>query len=181
MSCPLIWCASILSSCNVLHTCFKKLIFFREASTSTTVRFGINVLRGIPGNPPPDPISSNEMLEGIMTAAKYKLANLTVILDYNDVQLDGFVHDIMPLEPIIEKWRTFHWDVIEIDGHNMHQILDALEEVEKIHDRPTVIIARTIKGKGVPFMENRYVWHGLAPTEEQLVEAKRELREGDKL
>jgi transketolase len=117
--------------------------------------------------------------EGVMTAAKFRLDNLTVIADYNDVQLDGFVHDIMPLEPFTDKWKAFNWAVLEIDGHNMHQILDALAEVERIHDRPSVIVARTVKGKGVSFMENQYSWHGAAPTTEELENARKELVQGE--
>jgi len=113
--------------------------------------------------------------EGVMTAAKFRLDNLIVIADYNDVQLDGFVHDVMPLEPFLDKWKAFNWAVLEIDGHNMHQILDALGEAERIHDRPTIIMARTIKGKGVSFMENRCGWHGIAPTAEELEKARKEL------
>jgi transketolase len=113
--------------------------------------------------------------EGAMTAAKYRLDNLTLILDYNDVQLDGFVHDIMPLEPVLDKWKAFNFAVIEIDGHNLRQILEALDEVEHIHDKPTMIVAHTIKGKGVSFMENNSHWHGAPPNEAQLEQAKREL------
>jgi transketolase len=115
--------------------------------------------------------------EGVMLAAKYRLNNLTVILDNNDVQLDGYVHDIMPLEPIVEKWRAFGWHTLEIDGHNMRQILEALDQQQSIHDRPTVLVAHTTKGKGVSFMENESAWHGRAPTPEQHARAIAELRE----
>jgi transketolase len=114
--------------------------------------------------------------EGAMMAAKYRLNKLTAIVDYNDVQLDGPVHEIMPLEPFADKWRAFSWAVIEIDGHNVRQILEAFDLAEKTHDRPTVILARTIKGKGVSFMENDARWHGLAPNEEQYALAVAELR-----
>lgn len=113
--------------------------------------------------------------EGVMTAAKYKLSNLTVIMDYNDVQLDGAVHDIMPLEPVVDKWRAFGWRTLEIDGHNVRAILEALDQAANIHDCPTAIIARTTKGKGVSFMENRSEWHGGAPNQEQYEQAMREL------
>jgi transketolase len=113
--------------------------------------------------------------EGAMTAAKFKLANLTLILDYNDVQLDGFVHDIMPLQPIVDKWKAFNFGVLEIDGHNMRQILEALDEVERIHDRSTIIVAHTVKGKGVSFMENSHEWHGAVPSAEQMAQARKEL------
>lgn len=113
--------------------------------------------------------------EGAMVAAKYRLANLAVIVDYNNVQLDGNVHDIMPLENFPEKWRAFNWEVLEINGHNMRQILDALDTAGEIHHRPTVIIAHTTKAKGVSFMENRSHWHGIAPDEEQYKAAMAEL------
>jgi transketolase len=113
--------------------------------------------------------------EGVMAAAKFKLDNLTAIMDYNDVQLDGFVHDIMPLEPVLDKWRSFGWHVLELDGHNMRQILEALDEVKDIHGKPTALVAHTTKGKGVSFMENRNTWHGRAPTPEEYAQAMAEL------
>lgn len=113
--------------------------------------------------------------EGAMLAAKYGLGNLTAILDYNDVQLDGFVHDIMPMEPLIEKWKAFKWHVIEIDGHNVREIIDAIEAAKAVKDQPTMIIAHTVKGKGVSFMENKSMWHGKAPTSEQFEQARAEL------
>ncbi len=115
--------------------------------------------------------------EGAMTAAKYHLENLTAILDFNGVQLDGMVADIMPLEPMADKWRAFGWHVLEIDGHNMRQILEALDLAPKIHAKPTIIIARTVKGKGVSFMEHKSAWHGRAPTKEQYEQAMAELAE----
>ena len=105
--------------------------------------------------------------EGAMAAAKFHLANLTAILDYNDVQLDGPVHEIMPLEPLADKWRAFNWNVIEINGHNVRQVLEALDLAAEIHSGPTVIIAHTTKGKGVSFMENRSQWHGVPPNAAQ--------------
>ena len=103
------------------------------------------------------------------------MSNLTAILDYNDVQLDGAVHDIMPLEPLVEKWRSFNWAVLEINGHNMRQVLEALDTASEIHGRPTIIIAHTTKGKGVSFMEDRSYWHGVAPDAAQLAQAVGEL------
>lgn len=116
--------------------------------------------------------------EGANTCAKYNLAGITAIVDYNDVQLDGAVHDIMPMEPFADKWRSFRWNVINIDGHDIKQIIDALEKVKNIKDKPTVIIARTIKGKGVSFMENKSYWHGVAPDKEQYEAAMAELSKG---
>jgi len=121
-------------------------------------------------------IQAGIIWEAAMTAAKYALDNLTAILDYNDVQLDGPVHEIMPLEPVKAKWESFGWHTIEIDGHNMRQLLEALDEATHIHARPTIIIAHTVKGKGVSFMENKSTWHGGAPTEEEYKIAMAELR-----
>jgi len=118
--------------------------------------------------------------EGAMAAAKYHLDNLTAILDYNDVQLDGPVHEIMPLEPVVDKWRAFNWHIIEIDGHNMAQILDGLDAATHVHGRPTIIVAHTTKGKGVSYMENRSTWHGRAPSDEEFRIALAELGEGNK-
>jgi len=114
--------------------------------------------------------------EGLMIAAKYRLSKLTAIVDYNDVQLDGPVHEIMPLEPFAEKWRSFNFAVLEIDGHNIRQVLDALDMAKEIHGQPTVIIAHTTKGKGVSFMENKAEWHGLAPDDVQYIQAVNELK-----
>jgi transketolase len=113
--------------------------------------------------------------EGAMAAAKFRISTLTAILDYNDVQLDGAVHDIMPLEPLVEKWRAFNWAVLEINGHNLRQVLEALDTASEIHGRPTIIIAHTTKGKGVSFMEDRSYWHGAAPNDTQLAQAMGEL------
>lgn len=113
--------------------------------------------------------------EGAMTASKYGTSELTVIMDYNDVQLDGACHDIMPLEPLVDKWRAFGFHVLEINGHNILQILDALHEALEIHSQPVVILAHTTKGKGVSFMENSNIWHGAVPSPEQYEAARKEL------
>jgi transketolase len=113
-----------------------------------------------------------------MVASKFRLANLTAIVDYNDVQLDGPVHEIMPMEPLIEKWRAFNWAALEINGHDVRQVLEALDAVDEIHDRPSVIVAHTTKGKGVSYMENDSHWHGVAPNDEQWAQALMELKEG---
>jgi transketolase len=113
--------------------------------------------------------------EGAMAASKFRMSNLTAILDYNDVQLDGPVHDIMPLEPLVEKWRSFNWAVLEINGHIVRQVVEALDTASEIHGRPTIIIAHTTKGKGVSFMEDRSYWHGVAPDAGQLAQAISEL------
>jgi transketolase len=116
--------------------------------------------------------------EGAMTAAKYRTTELTLIMDYNDVQLDGAGHDIMPLEPIADKWRAFGFRVIEINGHNILRVLDALDEALEMHSMPTVILAHTTKGKGVSFMENTAAWHGAVPNEEQYRVARSEILGG---
>jgi transketolase len=114
--------------------------------------------------------------EGAMTAAKFKTSEVTVLMDYNDVQLDGAAHDIMPLEPLVDKWRAFGFAVIEINGHNLRQVLDALDTALEIHSQPTVIVAHTTKGKGVSFMENTAKWHGAVPNETEYAQAKAELK-----
>ncbi|HVN26229.1 MAG TPA: transketolase [Candidatus Paceibacterota bacterium] len=97
--------------------------------------------------------------EGIMFAGKYKLNNLTVILDRNNIQIDGFTEDVMPLEPFRAKYEAFNWHVIEIDGHNIEEIVSAVAEAKAVYEKPTAILAHTIPGKGVDFMENDYLWH----------------------
>lgn len=113
--------------------------------------------------------------EGAMLAGKYKLAKLTAIMDYNEVQLDGRVEDIMPLEPVKKKWEAFNWATLEIDGHNMAEVLEALDKAREIAARPTVIIAHTVKGKGVSFMEGQSAWHGKVPNDAELKQAMEEL------
>src|SRR3989339_1957968 len=101
--------------------------------------------------------------EAALWAGKNKLDNLTAIIDRNNIQIDGFTEDIMPLEPLAEKFESFNWHVIDVSGHNYMAIAGAVMEAQAIHERPTVIIAHTIPGKGVSFMENNYVWHGAPP------------------
>ena len=115
--------------------------------------------------------------EGAVTAAKFHLSNLTAILDNNDVQLDGFVHDVMPLEPLADKWRAFGWNVVEISGHEVREVVKAFELAAQIHDQPTLVLAHTTKGRGVSFMENQSYWHGNVPNAEQLKQALIELGE----
>lgn len=113
--------------------------------------------------------------EAAMAASKYKLDNLTAICDFNRVQLDGPIEEIMPLDPLPEKWEAFNWNVIEMDGHNMGEILDALDKAKQVRGRPTMIVAHTVKGKGVSFMEGKFQWHGNAPNEEEYKIALKEL------
>jgi transketolase len=112
--------------------------------------------------------------EAALSAAHFKLDNLTAMVDCNGIQLSGRTCDIMILEPLTQKWQAFGWHVIDIDGHDFDQMLSAVIEAEKMKGRPTVITARTVKGKGVSFMENNVAFHGKAPT---LEEAQRALKE----
>jgi len=116
-----------------------------------------------------------QVWEAAMVAANYKTDNLIVILDYNKLQLYGQTNKIMNIEPVIEKWQVFGWNTIEINGHRINEIVQALECAVKVVGKPTIIIAHTIKGKGVSFMENEVKWHSLAPTKEQTKQALKEL------
>lgn len=101
--------------------------------------------------------------EGAMLAGKENLRNLTAIIDRNNIQIDGYTENIMPLEPLADKWRAWNWHVIEIDGHNFEDIHNAINQAKAVFENPTVIIAHTIPGKGVGYMENDYRWHGVPP------------------
>lgn len=130
-------------------------------------------------------ISDGELQEGnsweaIMFAGKYKLHNLTTIIDYNNIQIEGYVEDVMPLQPLADKWRAFNWHVIEVDGHDFHAIDTAIEQAKTIFEKPTVIIGHTIPGKGVSYMERNYKWHGNPPNAEQAEKALAELKEAAK-
>lgn len=119
-----------------------------------------------------------QVWEAALSAAKYKLDNLTVIVDYNKAQIDGYTRDVMDLEPLVDKWRAFGWHAIAIDGHDYRQILEALDEAERVRRQPTYIVAHTLKGKGVSFMEqNPVAWHGVAPGREEAERAIVELRQ----
>ena len=125
-------------------------------------------------------LGDGEVQEGIireaaMSAAHYKLDNMIAFLDYNGLQIDGDVESVMNINPIEDKFKTFGWNVITIDGHDFDQIFAALDMAKDTVDKPTMIIAKTIKGKGVSFMENQASWHGSAPSEEQLQQALSEL------
>lgn len=117
-----------------------------------------------------------QVWEAIMFAGKNKLNNITAILDRNNIQIDGNTEDIMPLENLRAKYEAFNWHVLEIDGHNIREILNACAEAEAIYEKPTLIIAHTIAGKGVDFMEYDYKWHGNPPNKEQAALAIKELR-----
>ena len=125
-------------------------------------------------------IGDGEMQEGqiweaIMSAGNFGLDNLCLILDYNKYQIDGRVDDIMSLSPVMEKLKAFKWHVLQIDGHDMPQIIKAFEEASSHKKGPTAVVAHTVKGKGVSFMENNNHWHGVAPNSEELKKALDEL------
>ncbi len=113
--------------------------------------------------------------EGVMFAAANHLDNLTVIMDRNYIQIDGKTEDVMPLDPLADKYRAFNWHVLEVDGHNMEAVLDAMQQSTHMHDRPTLILADIVPGKGVSFMQNDYLWHGKPPTKDELAKALVEL------
>lgn len=120
---------------------------------------------------------SGETWEAIMMAAKCKLSNLTVIVDRNNIQISGKTENVMPLEPLAEKYKAFNWNVVSVDGHNFDQIFEAVKTAAEEKDKPTVIIAKTIPGRGVSFMENDYKWHGKAPNKEEAERAIKELED----
>ena len=119
---------------------------------------------------------SGQLWEAAMAAAHYKLDNLTAILDYNGLQIDGPVEEVMGIAPIAAKWQAFNWKTIEIDGHNLKEIREALKQANLNRERPTIIIAKTIKGKGVSFMENQYQWHGSPISNEVYWKVMKELQ-----
>ncbi len=121
-------------------------------------------------------VQEGQVWEAAMAASKWQTANLVALLDCNRLQNDGEVAGIMPVEPLAAKWRAFGWEVREIDGHNMREIVETLEEVRDHAVRPTAILAHTIKGCGVSFMENVPGWHGRAPNDEEAEQALCELR-----
>ncbi|MCX6788703.1 MAG: transketolase [Candidatus Jorgensenbacteria bacterium] len=114
--------------------------------------------------------------EAVMFAGKNKLSNLTAVIDRNNIQIDGDTESVMPLESLRDKYESFRWNVIDVDGHNIERFVDAVFEAKAIYERPTVIIAHTIPGKGVSFMEKDYKWHGKPPNKEEAREALSELR-----
>ncbi len=113
-------------------------------------------------------MQSGQIWESAMFASHNKLDNLIAFLDRNNLQIDGSTNEVVSIEPIVSKWRSFGWHVIEINGHNLYEIIDALEEAEQVEKEPTMIIAHTVKGKGVPFMEGSLAFHGKAANDEQL-------------
>ena len=120
-------------------------------------------------------IEEGQIWEAAMTSSKYKLDNLCVIVDNNNLQIDGTIEEVMSSYPIDEKFRSFGFEIIKIDGHDIEEIIKAFEVARNIKEKPTCIIAKTIKGKGISYMENQVGWHGKAPNEEQYKEAIKEL------
>ena len=120
-------------------------------------------------------IQEGQIWEAAMFGGDKGVDNLVLIVDYNHIQLDGFVNDIMPLDPLPEKWRAFNWHTIDLDGHSIPALQAAFAEAERTKGKPTAIVAHTIKGKGVSFMENNPKFHGTAPTHEEMEKALLEL------
>ena len=121
-------------------------------------------------------IQEGQVWEAAMTASHYNLDNLCAIIDNNGLQIDGHCCDVMCVEPIVDKWAAFGWHVLDINGHDMEAIVGALNEAETLKGKPTMIVARTVKGKGVSFFEGKVEYHGLAPTHEELERALKELK-----
>ncbi len=121
-------------------------------------------------------IQEGQIWEAAMFGAYHRIDNVVAIVDYNKIQLDGFVKDIMELEPLADKWRAFGWHVIEVGGHDIPALKAAFEEAATVKERPTVLIAHTVKGKGVSFMENNPKFHGVAPTPAEVEQALKELQ-----
>lgn len=117
-----------------------------------------------------------QVWEALMFAGKYKLHNFAIIIDRNNIQIDGYTEEVMPLEPFAAKLKAFNFEVIEVDGHNITEVFGALEKSKAVFEKPTAIIAHTIPGKGVDFMEGEYSWHGKVPKPGEGVEALKQLR-----
>ncbi len=120
-------------------------------------------------------LQEGQVWEAAMTSAHYKLDNLTAFVDYNGLQIDGDTEKVMNVNPIANKFEAFGWNVISIDGHSFEEIFKAIDEAKAVKGKPTMIVAKTVKGKGVSFMENQAGWHGSAPSKEQCEEALKEL------
>jgi transketolase len=121
-------------------------------------------------------LNEGNIWEALMVAGKLQMNNLIMVIDRNNIQIDGFTEDVMPLEPLRAKFEAFNWHVLEADGHNIEQFVDRVNEAHAIFEKPTVIIAHTIPGKGVEFMEKDFHWHGKPPNKDEAKEALHELR-----
>ena len=120
-------------------------------------------------------LDEGQIWEAILTASHYKLDNVCGIVDYNKFQIDGRIEEVKGLEPLKDKWEAFGWEVLEIDGHNVAEVMDAYDKAEAIKGKPTLVLAHTVKGKGVSFFENKNKYHGVAPSKEELDRALKEL------
>jgi len=121
-------------------------------------------------------IQEGQVWEAAMAAVHYRLDNLCAIIDYNRLQIDGRVEEVMNIEPIADKWTSFGWEVFLVDGHDFEKIITAFDKAEKVKEKPSLLIARTIKGKGVSFFEDKVEYHGVAPTNDELERALEELK-----
>jgi transketolase len=121
-------------------------------------------------------LNEGNIWEAAMFAGKIKLNNLIAIIDRNNIQIDGFTEDVMPLEPLREKWEAFNWHVLEVDAHNIRSFVDVIHEAHSIYEKPVIIIAHSTPGKGVDFMEKDFHWHGKPPNKEEAKKALDELR-----
>jgi transketolase len=168
------------------HPCSKKLPGI-EISTGSLGQ-GLSIANGIALGLKIDGFSSRvycllgdgetqegQVWEAAMTASHYQLDNLCAIVDNNGLQIDGHCCNVMCIEPLVKKWEAFGWNVIDINGHDMDSIVKALDAAETVKAKPTMIVARTVKGKGVSFFEGKVEYHGLAPTDEELEKALKEL------
>jgi len=124
-------------------------------------------------------LQEGQIWEAAMTGSHYKLDNLCGVVDVNGLQIDGYTKDVKCVDPLPKKWEAFGWKAIEVDGHDLEALMRAFREAEKTKGRPTVILARTVKGKGVSFMENKAEWHGKAPSREEAEKALKELEESE--
>ncbi len=159
-----------------------------EASTGSlgeglSLALGLGIAARLDGNPSrtyamfgDGEIQEGQIWEAAMAGAFHKLDNVVAIVDYNQIQLDGFVKDIMDVAPLADKWRAFGWHTIELDGHDLTAIQAAFKEAEATKGKPTCLVAHTIKGKGVSFMENNPKFHGMAPTPDEVKLALQELQ-----
>jgi len=121
--------------------------------------------------------NEGQVWEAAMTAAHYKLDNICAIIDFNGLQIDGFCCEIKDMGPYLHKWKDFGWNAVEADGHDIEKLMNALDEADDVKGRPTVIVAHTVKGKGVSFVENKVEWHGIAPKKEEYEKAIKELND----
>ncbi|MCS7315762.1 MAG: transketolase [Bryobacterales bacterium] len=165
----------------------KRFLPVLEASTGSlgqglSLAMGMGFAARLNGNPSrtyvllgDGEIQEGQIWEAAMFGAYHKIDNVTAIVDYNKMQLDGFIKDVMELEPLVPKWQAFGWHVLEVDGHSIPALQAAFTLAREVRGRPTVIIAHTVKGKGVSFMENNPKFHGVAPTPEEVELALKEL------